>query len=322
MRLFSPIALLLAPILFGLLWSQHRRSRRRKPTLGFSDLRLVDWSSAARPAWEGHLPLAFLAGATLLLILGLTRPQFGLGTQEIKTEGIDIMLCIDTSRSMQAFDLVPNRLEAAKEVSQVFIDSRPDDRIGLVVYAGVAFTQCPLTADHTSLKQLVGSIGFGMTRVEGTAIGTALATCVNRMKEVPGESKVVLLLTDGRNNLGEIEPLKAAELAAQFGVRVYTVGVGSAGFAATPGGDPRTRIDLDEETLHAIATKTGGRYFRATDNDSLAEVYKEIDELEKTESEPAKITTYRELYRWMVGPALLLILLALVLKATWWRESP
>ena len=320
MRLMHPQLLLLAPILFGLLWSQRERTKRRKPTLGFSDLRL--FQGAGRPAWEGHLPLALWALSGLLLVLGLARPQLGLGTQEVKSEGIDILLCIDTSCSMQAHDLMPTRLAAAKEVSKQFVESREDDRIGLVIYAGVAFTQCPLTADHSSLNLLLDSVNFRSARVDGTAIGTAIATCVNRLKEVASQSKVVILLTDGRNNSGEIDPLQAADLARQFGVRVYTIGVGSAGFAAQPGGDPRFRVDLDEETLVKIADKTGGRYFRATDNDSLVEIYKEIDTLEKTERPAEKVARYRELYPWTVLPALLFGLAALLLQATWLREVP
>ncbi|MGE0488823.1 MAG: VWA domain-containing protein [Vulcanimicrobiota bacterium] len=329
MRLADPYYLLLLPLLLALLYHQVRQSKRRKPAVGYSDLGLVDWSSAARPVWEGHIPLALGALGMALLIVGLARPQAGLGTQNITSEGIDIMLCIDTSSSMEAQDLVPNRLAAAKEVSKSFVNSRPDDRIGVVVYAGVAYTQCPLTADHSTVGLLLDSIAPGITGVDGTAIGTALATCVNRLKDVPGKSKVIILLTDGRNNAGEIDPISAAQLANQFGLRIYTIGVGTTGVAPYTVTGPlgiqtsqSVRVDIDDETLTRIAQATGGKYFRATDNRSLTNVYREIDQLEKTETPREKVTRYRELFVYLVGPGGLLLAGAMLLAYTRYREVP
>lgn len=329
MRLADPWLLLLLPLLAALLWSQHRQALRQRPAVGYSDLGLVDWSRHARPAWEGHVPMALLALGMALIVGALARPQLGLGTQSITSEGIDIMLCIDTSSSMEAQDLMPNRLEAAKLVSQAFVKSRPHDRIGVVVYAAVAFTQCPLTTDHGALQLMLESIQPGMTRVDGTAIGTAIATSVNRLKDVPGKSKVIILLTDGRNNTGEIDPVKAAELAAQFGIRIYTIGVGTEGLAPYTARGPlglanryTVRVDIDDETLTRIALKTGGRYFRATDNESLGKIYAEIDRMETTEKPREEVVRYRELFPWLLGPGLALIALSLVLGQTVYREVP
>ncbi len=326
MILASPSYLLLLLFLPAFFYRQLSQTKRRQPGVGFSDLSLVEWSSAARPIWEGRIPVALTAVGMTLLVFGLTRPQFGLTGQNISAAGIDIMMCIDTSTSMNARDLVPNRLEAAKEVSKAFVNSRPDDRIGVVVYAAVAFTQCPLTIDHSTVDLLLDNIASGITRTDGTAIGTALATCVNRLKDIPGQSKVVILLTDGRNNAGELDPLAGAELAKEFGIRIYTIGVGTRG-QAPAGRDPfgiaqQLRVDIDDETLTKIADITGGRYFRATDNQSLAQIYREIDKLEKTEKPKEVVTRYRELYPYVVLPGALLLALSMLLSRTLYREVP
>lgn len=217
------------------------------------------------------------------------------------------MLCLDTSSSMEANDLLPNRLEAAKKVSQAFVKSRPNDRLGLVIYAGISLTQCPLTTDHATLELLLNRIFPGITQQDGTAIGNAIVTCVNRLKDLTGESKVVILLTDGRSNAGEIEPQKAAELAAQFGIKIYAIGVGSDG----PAGILQAGIDM--ETLLSVARTTGGKAFRATNNEGLQEIYREIDRLEKVDRQEKPQILYREL---MVYPGSLafLILLSLLWK--------
>jgi Ca-activated chloride channel family protein len=223
--------------------------------------------------------------------------------------GIDILLCLDTSTSMEATDLRPNRLEAAKAVSEAFVKSRPDDRMGLVVYAGIALTQCPLTSDHATLEALLQRIFPGITQRDGTAIGNCIATCVNRLKDIPGESKVVILLTDGRSNAGEITPEKAAELAAEYGIRIYAIGVGTEserGFLRGAG--------IDMETLNTVARITGGKAFRATDNQGLQEIYEEIDRLEKVERDEKPEILYREL---MIYPGLLA--LALMITLLWRR---
>lgn len=302
MRFLHPEVLLAIPaVLLFLWWSRSGRVARRK-SLGFSSLYLIEWSTAVTPLrLSRRLDLIHLL-FWVLLLLGLARPQQSLGEKPEPKKGIDILLCLDTSTSMDAPDLRPNRLEAAKLVSKAFVKSRPDDRMGLVVYAGIALTQCPLTTDHTTLDLLLGRISTGITQQDGTAIGNAIATCVNRLKDLPGQSKVVILLTDGRSNAGEIEPLKAAELAAEYGIRIYAIGVGTdnnSGFLMGVG--------IDMETLTEVARTTGGKAFRATNNQGLEEIYSEIDRLEKVERQEKPEILYRELMVYPTSAAFLLL---------------
>jgi Ca-activated chloride channel homolog len=295
MRFVHPEILLGIPaVLIFLWWSKSGRLARRK-SLGFSSLYLVEWSKSVTPLRLNRRTDLIHLIFWILLLVAFARPQQSLGEKPEPKEGIDILLCLDTSSSMEARDLRPNRLEAAKAVSKSFIQSRPDDRLGLVVYAGIALTQCPLTTDHATLELLLARIFPGITQRDGTAIGNAIATCVNRLKDLPGQSKVVILLTDGRSNAGEIEPVKAAELAAEFGVRVYAIGVGTennSGFMFGAG--------IDMETLNQIAQTTGGKAFRATNNEGLAEIYSEIDRLEKVKRDEKPEILYKEL---MIYPA-------------------
>ena len=239
------------------------------------------------PEWVRHVPFALRVAAVVLMSIALARPQLTNRWQSESTEGIDIMMALDISGTMLAEDLKPNRLDAAKNVGSDFILARPNDQIGLVVFAGESFTQCPLTTDHAALVNLFQSVEFGMID-DGTAIGLGLANCVNRMKDSKTKSKVIILLTDGSNNAGEIDPITAAEIAKTFGIRVYAVGVGSYGQARvpvqTPVGTQYMTMDsqFDESTLKNIASTTGGAYFRATDNNSLTHIYQQIDQLEKT----------------------------------------
>lgn len=227
-----------------------------------------------------------------LFIIAIGRPQTSSSWENISTEGIDIVITMDISASMLAKDFDPNRLEASKEVAKSFIAERPNDRVGLVVYEGEAFTQCPLTTDHRVLTDLMNDIKTGMVE-GGTAIGSGLATAVNRLKDSDAKSKVIILLTDGVNNSGNIPPLTAAEIASEFGIRVYTIGVGSEGramspVAMAPNGQFRydlVEVKIDEKVLQEIANLTDAEYFRATDNHSLAEIYQDIDKLEKTKIE-------------------------------------
>ena len=302
MRFLHPEVLLLIPaILVFLWWSRSGRLARRK-SLGFSSLYLIEWSRSVTPLRLNRRTDILHLLFWVLLLLALARPQQSLGEKPQPKEGIDIILCLDTSTSMDARDLRPNRLEAAKLVSEAFVKSRPDDRIGLVVYAGIALTQCPLTTDHSTLQLLLKRIFTGITQLDGTAIGNAIATCVNRLKDLPGNSKVVILLTDGRSNAGEIEPVKAAELAAQFGVRIYAIGVGTevdTGFLQGAG--------IDMETLNQVAQTTGGKAFRATNNQGLEEIYQEIDRLEKVEREEKPKILYQELMVYPALPALFIL---------------
>jgi len=227
-----------------------------------------------------------------LIIIGLARPQSTSSRKNITTDGIDIVISFDISTSMLAEDLKPNRLEAAKETALEFIQNRPDDRIGLVVFAGESFTQCPLTIDHEALKNLFLDVKTGMVE-DGTAIGSGLATAVTRLKESKAKSKVIILLTDGVNNMGFISPETAADIAYTYGIRVYTIGVGTKGQARFPVQTAYgTRyvmddVKIDEELLQSIAKLTGGQYFRATNNKGLQDVYKQIDEMEKTKTDVA-----------------------------------
>ncbi|MGE5420475.1 MAG: vWA domain-containing protein [Chloroflexota bacterium] len=234
-----------------------------------------------------HVLFAFRAIAVALLIIVLARPQATDRFQNTTTEGIDIVLALDISGSMLARDFKPDRLEASKNVATEFISGRPFDRIGLVVFSGESFTQCPLTTDHAVLVNLLREIQSGMIE-DGTAIGMGLATAVNRIKDSEAKSKVIILLTDGVNNRGEIAPATAADIAKTYGIRVYTIGVGTQGMAPYPVQTPfgmqyrDMPVEIDEDILKNIASLTGGKYFRATDNDKLVQVYAEIDKLEKS----------------------------------------
>lgn len=243
-----------------------------------------------------HLSIILRSLAMAALIVALARPQSSLSWQDTTTEGIDIVIASDISGSMLAEDFKPNRLEAGKNIAIDFIQNRPNDRIGLVVFSGESFTQCPLTIDHSVLVNLYADIKNGMIE-DGTAIGMGLATAVNRLKDSEAKSKVVILLTDGSNNSGSIPPVTAAEIAKQFGVRVYTVGIGTNGYAPYPVQTPmgvqyqRMKVDIDEGTLSKIATITGGKYFRATNNSALKDIYEQIDKLEKSKID---VTQYRK----------------------------
>ena len=263
--------------------------------------------------WLRHLPFALRLAALALLIVALARPQDVERLSRTNTEGIDIMLAIDVSGSMLARDFRPDRITAAKEVAGLFIADRYGDRIGLVAFAGEAFTQSPLTTDQGTLQTLLARIRSGLIE-DGTAIGNGLATAINRLRESEAKSKVIILLTDGVNNRGEIAPVMAAEIAKEQGIRVYTIGVGSRGTAPTPAIDMfgnmtfvQAKVEIDEKTLQEIADATGGRYFRATDNEKLRAIYDEINRLEKSKVEVADFTTYTEEYlRWVLAALALL----------------
>lgn len=270
--------------------------RKAKPFVRMSSLSSFNFKKKDFKVWSRHMPFAFEMLAVCLLIICLARPQSSLSWQDVKTEGIDIVIALDISGSMLAEDLKPNRLEASKEVAIEFIDGRPNDRIGLVVFSGESFTQSPLTTDHDVLKNLFRDIKNGMVE-DGTAIGMGLATSVNRLRESEAKSKVVILLTDGFNTKGSIPPVTAAEIAREFGVRVYTIGVGTIGMAPYPFTSrfgtthyEMTEVKIDEPTMKEIAQLTGGKYFRATNNRKLRAIYDEIDQLEKSK---IAVTEYR-----------------------------
>lgn len=276
-----------------------------------------------------HVPFASRIIALSLLIIVLARPQLTSEWEEKDVEGIDIMLATDVSTSMLAMDLQPNRLEAAKEVAQDFIAGRPNDNIGLTIFAGESFTQCPLTIDHIALANMLSAVDCDIAAkgiiADGTAIGMGIANSVSRLKDSKAVSKVIILLTDGINNRGEITPEASAEMAKEFGVRIYTIGVGTDKKEApypTPYGSMNVPVEIDEKTLGNIAEATGGRYFRATDKQSLRDIYNEIDKLERTKLNVQQYQEYEELYQLFALLAILFLMIELLLRYTVLRRIP
>lgn len=317
-------ALLLIPVLAAVYW---RRRKGMVAEMTFSSLQPFDQTPRSLRERLHDAPVALRLFALALFIVALARPQSVSSKENVSTEGIDIVLLLDISGSMLAEDFTPNRIQAAKQVADEFIDGRTNDRIGLVIFSAQSFTQCPLTTDYPVLKSLLKEVKNGMIE-DGTAIGLALANGVNRLKDSQAKSRVMILLTDGVNNRGEIDPLTAAKIAATFGIRVYTVGVGAQGDAPypieTPFGIQHRMIpaDLDEKTLSAVADMTGGKYFRATDNRKLKAIYKEIDQMERSKIEVTAYKRYSELFYGWLGGGLLILLLEVGLGATVLRKIP
>jgi Ca-activated chloride channel homolog len=272
-----------------------------------------------------HILFGFRTVAITLLIFVLARPQLTDKFQDVSTEGIDIILTLDISGSMLARDFKPDRLEASKDVATEFISGRPYDRIGLVVFSGESFTQCPLTSDHAVLINLMRDVQSGMIE-DGTAIGMGLATAVNRIKDSEAKSKVIILLTDGVNNRGEIAPATAAGIAKTYGIRVYTIGVGTQGMAPYPVQTPygiqyqNMPVEIDEAILKEIAQNTGGKYFRATDNNKLVLVYKEIDKLEKSKIDVKLFSRKEEKYLLPAIIAFCMVILEIIVRNTIFRN--
>lgn len=278
--------------------------------------------------WLRHLLFLLRLAVVALLVIVLARPQSSNKWEQVTTEGIDVVMCMDVSGSMRAMDFKPNRLEASKNVGIEFVNARQDDRFGLVVFAGESFTQCPMTTDRAVVVNFLKEIDFGVIE-DGTAIGMGLATAVNRIKDSKAISKVIILLTDGVNNRGDVGPVTAAEIAASFGIRVYTIGVGSQGNAPIPVQDMFGRtvtrnmpVEIDEEVLRQIAEKTDGAYFRATDNNKLREIYQEIDQLEKTRLDVKHFSKKKEEYFPFLLAAMLLLLVEILMRYTVFRIIP
>lgn len=318
--------LLVVPVIFAwYIW----KNRTYSAELKVSTLQNFDGLKPSPKQYLRHSLIVLRIVEIALLIIVLARPQSRSSWKDVKTEGIDIVMSLDISGSMLARDFKPDRLEAAKDVASDFIDSRPNDRIGLVIFSGESFTQCPLTSDHAVIKNLFSGIHTGMVR-DGTAIGDGLATAVSRVKDSKAKSKVVILLTDGVNNQGSVAPLTAAEIAKAFGVRVYTIGVGTMGKALSPiamypnGQYEYGYVDvtIDEKSLSEIADMTGGKYFRATDNDKLKDIYKEIDRLEKTIFEEKNFTNKAEHFFPFAFSAGILLLIEFLLKNLVFRSIP
>ncbi len=334
MRLDDPWALALLALL-PFLWRYGRgggRATLRYPALG-ALVAVAGAGAHGRSRWRwllGALRIAAVVG----LVGALARPQGGIAGSRVITEGIDVMLAVDVSGSMLAEDFTvdgarANRLAAVKSVVGDFVDGRgPGDRIGLVLFAARPYTQCPLTLDHGWLTANLARAEIGMIE-DGTAVGSALAAAVSRLEASDGKGKVIVLLTDGQNNAGKVRPVTAAEAAKTLGYRVYTIGAGTRGMAPFPATDlfgnrvyRPVAVDIDEDTLREIAKITGGRYFRATDTESLAEIYAEIDALEKSEHAGLYYQEYEELYPWLLAPALLLLAAEMVIGRTALRVLP
>lgn len=309
------LLLLLIPLISYQVWNLWSR---RVPSLTFSDTSRFLQLPGNWKAYGIYLTPLLQWAAIALVVLAIARPQYQNTTVERSAEGIDIVLTLDISTSMKAEDLKPNRLEAAKKVAADFIDERISDRIGLVLFARQSFTAVPPTLDYELLNRLLGEVEMGVVE-DGTAIGMGIATAINRLKESQAESKVIILLTDGQNNSGEIDPVTAADLAVSQDIKIYTIGAGSHGTAPYPIQDPifgnryqNIEVNLDEEMLTEIATMTGGHYFRATDTGKLENIYDQINELEKTEIEEIIYTDYTDLYPRFLLPGVLLLIFSLI----------
>ncbi len=315
---------LLIPVLIA--WYVYR-FRKSTPELLFSGLKPFEGTSPSLKTRLIHSLFALRMLALSLLIIALARPQRISSKSNINIEGIDIVIALDVSGSMRARDFQPDRIGAAKRIAAQFIDGRPNDRIGLVIFSGVAFTQAPLTLDHSVLKNLLKEVKSGMIQ-DGTAIGDGLATAVSRLKDSKARSKVIVLLTDGVNNSGAIDPETAAELAKMYGIRVYTIGIGTYGYAPYPVQTPygikmqQMKVQIDEALLKVIAKETGGKYFRANNNNKLSAIFKEIDKLEKSKINVQQFRKKYELYFPFALAALLLFVLEISLRYVVFRRLP
>ncbi len=328
-HLENPLFLFLFLLLPVFVWVELKRKRG---FIFYSSLKLLDKENRQKEKFFVWIPLILKCAALALLIFALARPQLADVKTEVSSEGVDILLTIDTSGSMQALDFKINgeevdRLMAVKKVVSDFIKNRLSDRIGMVVFGDMAYTQTPLTLDYDVLLNFLDQVEIGAAG-DATAIGDAIALSVKRLKDLPGKSKIIILLTDGRSNAGRITPEKAAEIAAEYGVKIYTIGVGSRGPVPFP---ERTffgirhvlvQLDIDEEALQRIAEKTGGQYFRATDTEALKKIYETIDKLEKSEAKVTHYREYQELFRYFLGAAFAFLLCEMILKQSIYRSFP
>jgi len=329
MRFANPLFLLLLSIIPLLVWDYFRRAKLREASVVFSDISIL---KSIRPGFRvkyRHVLMILRMAAVFIFVLALARPQAGQKEEEIITEGIDIMLTLDISGSMRAEDFAPqNRLGAAKDVLREFIKTRNNDRIGLVVFSRYSFTQCPVTLDYGTLIELLDKVDIGMIE-DGTAIGMAISNAVNRLRDSNVKSKIIILLTDGVNNAGRIDPLTASKAAKALGIKIYTVGAGKPGGAMYPVDDPifgkryvHMDTEIDEELLKNIADETGGLYFRAEDKEGLREIYKTIGRLEKTKIETKEYANYTELAVIFILPGFVLLLLEIILANTIFIKIP
>lgn len=320
---FLLLAVLVIPLIVWYIF----RNRKASPTITFTTLTAFGVRTFGFRNFLRHLLFAARILIILLLIISLARPQSTNSWQDVTTEGIDIIISLDISGSMLAQDFKPNRLEASKDIAAEFINSRHDDRMGLVVFSSKSFTQCPLTTDHAVLINLFKGIKHGLID-DGTAIGEGIATAINRLKDSKAKSKVIILLTDGVNNSGSIAPVTAAEIASTYHLRIYTIGVGTLGEAPYPVPTPfgtqiqMVKVEIDEPVLKQIAEMTGGKYFRATNNEKLRDIYKEIDKLEKTIIDVKEHRKRKEEFLPVLLLAGLLLLSEITLRYTLLKKIP
>jgi len=314
--------LLLVPL--AIIW-YILRHKKQEASVTFSDLKGMVKLPRTWKAWFRHLLFGLKMAALALLIVALARPQSSSTNSTSNIEGIDIVMAMDVSGSMLACDLKPDRLTAAKEVASNFVKDRPGDRMGLVIFSGETFTQVPLTTDHGVMLNMLAEMKNGLIE-DGTAIGDGLATAISRLKDSEAISKVIILLTDGMNNAGSVDPYTAAEIAKLYGIRVYTIGVGTYGMAPYPAKTPfgttvmqQIKVEIDEKLLTTIANSTGGKYFRANNNKKLDEIYQEIDKLERSKIEVTEFRRLHEEFYPLVAWALALLLLEFLLRKTIFR---
>ncbi len=331
MTFAHPYFLLLLLLLPVLAWLQGKRGQNS--AFLYSSVQLVKPLSGLKRSRAGRMLLILRWLSLALFIIALAQPRLIKGESSSRASGIDIVVAVDLSSSMAAEDFElnnkrVNRLAIAKDVLHKFIDNRPADRIGLVAFAGRAYIASPLTLDHDFLRQNLDRLYLGMIE-DRTAIGSGLASALNRLRDLKSKSKIVILMTDGQNNAGKVPPLTAAEVALTLKVKVYTIGVGTRGTAPTPYVNQfgqkayqQVPVDIDEETLTKMADRTGGKYFRADNSDSLRKIYSEIDRLEKTEVDVKKYRQYEELFAWVILAGLVVLLLELILSQTVWRKLP
>jgi len=333
MRFYSPQAFYLLFLIIPMVAYYIYRERTSKTAVRYSDISALKLIKPSFAVFARHILIVLKVAGFSLLVVALARPQQGTSFEEITTHGVDIMVAMDISGSMEALDFKPaNRLEVAKKTLSEFIDKRSSDRIGLVVFAGRAYTKCPLTLDYDLLRQFVGDISFDLLDDQGTAIGTAIATAANRLKESKGKSKVMILLTDGANNRGDISPVAAAKACAQLGIKIYSIGIGKRGEVPYPvkvqnpfTGRISTEIrmvesDLDEETLKKISQETGGKFFRAQNTGELQKIYEDIDNMEKSSIESKIFTDWNEKFYPYLIWGFILFCLEFILRQTRFRR--
>jgi len=319
--------LLLIPVLAYWYWKSKSKGSGK---IRFSDIGIVKKVGRSKKQKLRHSLILFRLVFISLIIVALARPQSGSKIRETSTEGVDIVLALDVSSSMLAEDFKPkNRLQAAKKVAKDFITARQNDRLGLVVFAGESFTQCPLTLDYGVLITLLDATEIADKAWDGTAIGMGIVNAVNRLRDSKAKSKIMILLTDGVNNRGAVDPITAAKIAETFKIKIYTIGAGTRGMAMVPYNDPiwgkryiSQPVQIDEEVLKQIANITGGLYYRATNTQSLQQIYNEISEMEKTKIEVKEYTRYNEYFVYFLGSGLLFFMLEIILGNTWFRKIP